>query len=77
MAQVLFSSNVLKLSSKGKQDERVLVVTDKNIYKLDRKTFKVHSLPTIIHPVMQWLIPFISSACNSIAHIHVFYAART
>eukprot|EP00048_Salpingoeca_helianthica_P007064 m.106039 g.106039 ORF g.106039 m.106039 type:complete len:1039 (+) comp14216_c1_seq2:94-3210(+) len=43
--KVIFSAMASKLNTKGKQDERALAVTDKHIYKLDAKTFKIHKTP--------------------------------
>eukprot|EP00911_Craspedida_sp_UC1_P001664 UC1_evm1s1261 len=43
--KVFFSSFVNKLNTKGKDDARVLVATDNNLYKLDAKSFKIHKTP--------------------------------
>lgn len=38
-SEILFSDEVIKANSNGKTDHRALVVTDRNIYKLDPKKF--------------------------------------
>lgn len=54
--KVLFSSNVHKLNTKGKQDERCLVISDKHLYKLDQKTYKIHKTPTPLTEVSGFAI---------------------
>ena len=43
--RVLFSSMVMKLNTKGKLDERAIVVTEQHIYRLDPKSFKIRKNP--------------------------------
>eukprot|EP00049_Salpingoeca_infusionum_P014803 m.281080 g.281080 ORF g.281080 m.281080 type:complete len:1009 (+) comp15751_c6_seq3:330-3356(+) len=50
--KIIFSSQVFKLNTKGKQDERVLVVTDKNLYKLDAVTYKIHKVPVPLADIL-------------------------
>lgn len=39
--QILFADEVSKISRAGKPENRIMVVTDKNIYKENPKTYKV------------------------------------
>jgi len=49
--KVVFSSRIYKLNTKGKQDERILVITDKHLYRLDPKSFKLHKTPVPLEQV--------------------------
>ncbi|EGD77448.1 myosin IB [Salpingoeca rosetta] len=49
--KIFFSSRVSKLNTKGKEDPRVVVVTDRHIYRLDSKTFKIHKQPVPLDEV--------------------------
>jgi len=54
--KVFFSSAANKLNTKGKDDARVIVITEKNIYKLDGKTFKIHKTPVPLTEVTGFAI---------------------
>ncbi len=43
--RVFFAAHVLKLNHKGKQDERVVVIGDRHVYRLDGKKFTATKPP--------------------------------